>query len=135
MMYTRRSYSIAFAVLLLGTAAGLRYAQSLDLVEPDTAKRLVQVMIGLMMAAYSNLMPKDVGRWPASASAAAKAQSLLRVGGWSLTLAGLAYAGLWAFFPLDVANLASIVVVSTALLITMGYGVRTLRACRASRVR
>ena len=40
----------------------------------------------LILAAYANLMPKDVGRWPASARAAAKSQSVLRVGGWMLTL-------------------------------------------------
>jgi hypothetical protein len=93
----------------------------------------MQVMIGLMLAAYANLMPKDVGRWRASAAAAAKAQSALRVGGWSMTLAGIAYAGLWAFSPLAFANAASIAVVAVATLITMGYGGWTLLACRTRR--
>ena len=56
------------------------------------------------------------------AAAVARAQSALRVGGWSMTLAGLAYAGLWAFAPLGVANIASMVVVAAAMLITMGFG-------------
>jgi hypothetical protein len=84
-----------------------------------------------MLAAYSNLMPKDVGRWRASAVAVARAQSALRVGGWSLTLAGLAYAALWAFVPIAVADIASVVVVVTAMLVTMGYAGWSLLACRA----
>jgi hypothetical protein len=131
MILKRTSFAIAFAALLLGTAAALRYAQGLDLIGPDTAKRMIQVMIGVMLAAYANLMPKDVGKWRASPLAVARAQSALRVGGWSLTLAGLAHAGLWAFAPLAVADVAAMVVVASAMLITMGYGGRMLLACRS----
>jgi hypothetical protein len=46
---------------------------------------------------------------------------------------GLAYAGLWAFAPLPLANVASMVVVASAMLITMGYGGWTLLACRSNR--
>lgn len=135
MILKRISFSIALAVLLVGTSAGLKYAESLDLIEPDTVKRLVQVMIGLMLATYANLMPKDIGKWPASPVAVKRAQSALRVGGWSLTLAGLAYAALWALAPMDFANIASMVIVVTAMLVTMGYGGWTLLACRAQHVR
>ncbi len=133
MILKRMSMAIAVAILFLGTAAAVTYAQSLDLIGPDAAKRTIQVMSGLILAAYANLMPKDVGRWQASAVAVARAQSALRVGGWSMTLAGLAYAGLWAFAPLGVANIASIVVVASAMLITMGFGGWTLLACRSKR--
>ena len=131
MIIKRASFAVALAVLLLGTAAALRYAQGLDLIGPDAARRTVQVLIGLMLAAYANLMPKEVGRWRASALAVARAQSALRVGGWSMTLAGLAYAGLWAFAPLAIADVASMAVVASAMLITMGYGGRMLLACRS----
>lgn len=133
MILKRLSVSIALAALFLGTVASLKYAQHLDLIEPDAVKRVVQVLIGLMLAAYANLMPKDIGRWRPSPVAVARAQSALRVGGWSLTLAGLAHAGLWAFAPLSVAHSASTAVVATATLITMGYAARTVLACRASR--
>jgi uncharacterized membrane protein YczE len=134
MILSRISVSIALGLVLLGTSAGLKYAQHVDLIEPDTAKRLVQVMIGLMLAGYANVMPKNLGTWPASPVAVARAQSALRVGGWSLTLAGFVYAGLWALAPLEFANLASMAIVATALFITMGYGARTLLACRATRI-
>ena len=93
MILKRTTFAVAFAVLILGMAAGLKYAQSLDLVGPEAAKRTMQVTIGLMLAAYANLMPKDVGPWRASSLAMARSQSALRVGGWSMTLAGLVYAG------------------------------------------
>jgi hypothetical protein len=131
MILKRTSIAVAIAVLILGTAAGLNYAQSLELIGPDAARRTMQVMIGLVLAAYANLMPKDVGRWRASAVAVARAQSMLRVGGWSMTLAGLAHAGLWAFAPLAVADIAAMAVVAAAMLITMGYAGWTLRACRS----
>ena len=133
MILKRTSFAVALAVLILGTAAALRYAQGLDLIGADAARRTMQVTIGLMLAAYSNLMPKDVGPWRTSAAAVARTQSALRVGGWSMTLAGLAYAGLWAFAPLAFADVASTVVVASAMVITMGYGGRMMLACRASR--
>jgi hypothetical protein len=128
----RMTFAVTLAVLTLGTAAGLKYAQSLDLVGPETAKRTMQVTIGLILAAYANLMPKDVGPWRASSLAMARSQAVLRVGGWSMTLAGLAYAALWAFVPLAFADVASMVIVASAMVITMGYGGRTLLACRSS---
>jgi hypothetical protein len=133
MILKRMSFAIALAALFLGTAAALHYAQAIDLIGPDAARRTIQVMSGLILAAYANLMPKDVGPWRASTRAMAKGQSALRVGGWSMTLAGLAYAGLWAFAPLGFANVTSMIVVASALLITMGYGGWTFLACRSRR--
>jgi hypothetical protein len=133
MILKRTSIAVGLGVIILGTAAALRYAQALDLIGPDAAKRTMQVMIGVMFAAYSNLMPKDLGPWQASAAAMARAQSALRVGGWTLTLAGLSYAGLWAFAPLAFADVASTAVVASALVITMGYGGWTFLACRVKR--
>ena len=127
------SRSIALAILILGTAAALPYAQSLGLIGPDAARRTMQVMIGLILAAYANVMPKDIGPWRSSAEATARAQSLLRVAGWSMTLAGLIYAGLWAFAPLAVADIAATAVVAVALVITIGYAGTALQACRAKR--
>jgi hypothetical protein len=130
MILKRTSSAIALAILVLGTAAFLNYAQSVDFIERDAARRTMQVMIGVILAAYSNLMPKDVGRWRASAQAVARAQSALRVGGWSMTLAGLAYAGLWAFAPLAVADVAGMAVVALAMVVTMSHAGRMFLACR-----
>ena len=133
MILKRLSTAIAIAVLFLGAAAALTYAQRLDLIGPDAARRTLQVLSGLILAVYANLMPKDIGPWRASTVAAARAQSALRVGGWSMTVAGVAYAGLWAFAPLGVANIAGMIIVAAAMLITMGFGGWTLLACRSNR--
>jgi hypothetical protein len=60
-------------------------------------------------------------------------QTALRVGGWSLTIAGLAYAGLWAFAPLSVADTAGLFVVAAATLLTLGYAAWAFTACRRGR--
>jgi len=130
MIIKRTSIAVALAVFILATAAGLRYAQDLERISPDAARRTMQVMIGLILAAYANLMPKDVGRWRASARAAARSQAVLRIGGWSLTLAGLGYAGLWAVAPIAVADVAATTIVAIATLVTVGYGVWAFVSCR-----
>ncbi len=126
----RLVYSLALAAVILATSAMLTYAQSLDLVGPDVARRTMQILIGLVLAGYANLMPKDIGRMRGTVQAAARSQSALRVGGWSLALAGLGYAGVWAFAPIEVADSASTAIVVAAMLVTLAYGGRTLLACR-----
>jgi hypothetical protein len=130
MIRKRTSIALALAVFILAAAAALRYAQNLESISPVAARRAMQVMIGLILAAYANLMPKDVGRLRASTRAAVRSQSALRVGGWSLTLAGLGYAGLWAVAPIAFADVAAMVIVAIATLVTVGYGVRAFVSCR-----
>jgi hypothetical protein len=129
MILKRTSFALALAAFILAAAAALRYAQGLEIIGADSARRTMQVMIGLILAAYANVMPKDIGRW-ASARAATRSESARRVGGWSLTLAGLGYAGLWAFTPIAFADVASMVVVAAATLVTVVYGAWTLLICR-----
>jgi hypothetical protein len=102
-------------------------------VQEDAAKRIVQVIVGLSLAAYANVMPKQLGRAKVSLRAETWAQATLRVGGWSLSLAGLAYAGLWALAPLPVADVAGAAIVALALVATLGFAVRSFLACRAAR--
>ena len=115
----------------IGSAAALRYAQGVESISADAARRVIQVLIGLILAAYANLMPKDIGPWRGSIRAAARSQSALRVGGWSMTLAGLGYAGLWAVAPIAIADVASMLVVAVAMLVTVAYGVWTFVSCRS----
>jgi Ca2+/Na+ antiporter len=129
MMLKRTSFALALAGFILAAAAALRYAQGLEIISADATRRTMQVMIGLILAAYANVMPKDIGRWR-SARAAATSQSAMRVGGWSLTLAGLAYAGLWAFTPIAFADVAATGVVAVATLVTAGYCAWSFFICR-----
>ena len=128
-MTKRLGWAIALAALILGSALALRYAESTGALGADDVRRAMQVLIGLMLAGYANLMPKQ-GRGVGSVMAQARAQSALRVGGWSLTLAGVTYAGLWAFAPLNIADTAGLFVVAAATLLTAGYAVWAFTACR-----
>jgi hypothetical protein len=132
MIMRRLAFAIALAILILAVAGGLRYAEDSGMVGAEGARRTLQILIGLGLAAYSNLMPKRIGRARRSPQAEASAQGALRVGGWSLTLAGLAYAGLWAFAPLAIADFASMTVVATALAVTLGYALWAFTACRGA---
>lgn len=130
MIVKRLGFALGLAAVFLAVAAGLRFAANEAMISDDLARRVVQVLIGLGLAAYANVMPKQLGGPRKSAEAETRAQAALRVGGWSMTLAGLAHAGLWAFAPLSFANPASTVVVASAAVLTLAYAVWCFTACR-----
>ena len=132
MIINRLGFAMGLAILMLGGAYGLRAAESAGMLSPDDARRAVQILSGLVLAAYANVMPKQLGPSRRSPQTEARAQSALRFGGWSLTLAGLAYAGLWALAPLAVADVWSMIVVAAALALTLAYAAWCFRACRMS---
>lgn len=132
MIVKRFGSAIALAIAFLAAAVVLRYASAQGFIGEDVATRAVQVVIGLGLAAYANVMPKQLGGPRRSAEAESRAQAAQRVGGWSITLAGLSHAGLWAFAPLSFASPASMVVVGGAVIVTLGYAIWCFTACRRS---
>ena len=131
MIIKRLGFAIAIAVFFLLTAAGLRYAASEGMLAEETATRIVMALTGLGLAAYANIMPKQLGRARRSPQAEARAQAALRFGGWALTLAGLAYAFLWAFAPMSIARAAAMTVLGAATLATMAYAGWSFTTCRS----
>ena len=132
MIIKRLGFAIALAILFLLTAAGLRYAASAGMLAEESATRIVMALTGLGLAAYANIMPKQLGRARRSPEAEARAQSALRFGGWALTLAGLAYAFLWAFAPMWIASAAAMTVLGAATLSTLVYMIWSFATCRRS---
>ena len=130
MIVHRLGFAIALAIIILAAAAGLRYGEGAGLLGAESARRSMQVLIGLVLAAYANLLPKQLGRPRRSARAEARVQAALRAGGWSMTLAGLFYAGVWALAPLPFADIAGTAAVATALAVTLGYALWSYAACR-----
>ena len=130
MIVKRFGLAFALAVIFLAATAALRYAATQGYIAEDFATRAVQVIIGLGLAAYANLMPKQVGGSRRSVEAETRAQAAQRVGGWSITLAGLIHAGLWAFAPLSFASPGSMVVVGGAVILTLGHALWCYTACR-----
>jgi hypothetical protein len=131
MIFKRFGLAIALGVTFLAAAAALRYASVQGIIGEDVATRAVQVIIGLGLAAYANVMPKQVSGPRRSPEAETRAQAAQRVGGWSITLAGLVHAGLWAFAPLSFASPGSMVVVGCAVVLTLGHAVWCFTARRS----
>lgn len=105
---------LAWGVGILALALGATYARKLGYIDGDTVTRLVMGAIGLMLAWFGNRMPKAF-------VPSAWARQAKRVGGWSMVLSGLVYAGLWAFAPMPVAVLGGIGAVVAGIAVTLGY--------------
>lgn len=123
-------FGLTTAAFMLAVAAGLKYAQGLELVGAETVQRAVQVSIGLALAIYGNFIPKDgaLSRTPVCS----RPQALMRFGGWAFALAGLAYAGFWALAPIRIADMIAMPIVATATVVTAGYCALVVLSCRRS---
>ncbi|NEX94451.1 ammonium transporter [Caulobacter sp. 17J65-9] len=99
---------------MLVVALVASYARHHGYVDSDTVTRLVVGLNGLMIAWFGNRIPKTV----VPSACARQAQ---RVAGWSMVLSGLAYAGLWAFAPMQVAITAGCGAVIAGIAVTIGY--------------
>ena len=107
MMIKRLAWSVGAAVLLIGTAAALKYAQGLGLVDAGTVKRVVQVMIGLylvMLALFLRIqalqLPElrraiEAQDWPTGGAVLARIRRLVGIN----LLVGLALVSIAAARP------------------------------------
>jgi hypothetical protein len=100
------------AIIVLALAGS--FARTAGYMDDETVKRLVTGTIGLMVAWQGNRMPK-------SFVPNACARQARRVAGWSMTLSGLIYAGLFLFAPLHVAYLGGAGAILAGIAITLGY--------------
>lgn len=106
--------NFAWGALILALALGASLARKLGYIEPDTVTRLVIGANGLMIAWNGNRMPKTFVPH-------AKARQARRVAGWSLTLSGLIYAGLFVFAPIRWAAWGGAAAVITGIAVTLVY--------------
>jgi hypothetical protein len=106
--------SLAWGVGIVALALGATFARKLGYVDGDTVTRVVVGANGLMIAWFGNRMPKAF-------VPSAWARQVRRVGGWSLVLSGLVYAGLWAFAPIPVAIAGGCGAVVAGIAVTLGY--------------
>ena len=105
---------LTWGVGIVVLALGATYARKLGYIEGETVTRLVLGATGLMVAWFGNRMPKTI-------APGARARQAQRVGGWSMALSGLAYAGLWAFAPFDVALIGGCGAILLGIAVTIGY--------------
>jgi hypothetical protein len=110
---------------ILAVALGATYARQLGYLDGDTVTRVVIGMNGLMIAWFGNRMPKAF-------VPSAGARQAMRVGGWSMVLSGLVYAGLWAFAPIPVAVVGGCGAVVAGIAVTLGYCLSLRAKARAA---
>lgn len=127
MILRKLAPAIGIALAFLAVAAALTMAKRSGLVDPDLVTRVVMAMMGLVIAGYGNLVPKQLKRPRATIEAEARTQTALRATGWAMTLAGLVWTAFWIFAPEDVAETGSVLVLASAAVVTFGYG---FWACR-----
>ncbi|MHC9084300.1 hypothetical protein ACYX7E_04575 [Luteimonas sp. RIT-PG2_3] len=115
-------FSIKLAVVMVGSALLLTLARKQGWIDADQVVRGYNIVMGLALAAYGNVMPKMMHPMPPrSIHEATLAQSIARVSSWSMTLAFLAWAALWAFAPMDVARIGALAAVGTSVVVMLGY--------------
>lgn len=105
---------LAWAAGIIALALIATTARKLGYIDGDTTTRVVIGMNGLMIAWIGNRMPKAV-------APSAAVRRVKRVGGWSMVLSGLIYAGLWAFAPIPVAKVAGSGAIIAGIAVTFGY--------------
>lgn len=116
--------SLAWAGAIIGLALAATFARQQGYIDGDVVNRIVLGTTGLMIAWFGNRMPKAI-------APSADARKVSRIGGWSMFLTGLVYAGLWAFAPFDVALIGGCAAIIIGMAVTLGYCL-SLRA-RAAR--
>ena len=114
MMKQELTTGVAWAAAMIILALGATVAKQQGYIDGDTLTRIVIGANGLMIAWFGNRMPKTM----APTHCAARAS---RVGGWSMVLSGLTYAGLWAFAPMDVALVGGCGAIILGVAVTFFY--------------
>ncbi|BDU18998.1 hypothetical protein [Dyella sp. GSA-30] len=124
---------LKLGAIMIGASLLLALARRQGWIDAALVMRGYNVILGLAMAAYCNLIPKMYGPPPRSLHHATLAQAVRRVSSWAMTLAFLAWAALWAFAPQEFARIASMTAVGASIVVSLGYTVWKSAACRASR--
>lgn len=106
--------SLAWGGGIIALALMASFARSQGVIDQEMTTRIIIGATGLMIAWFGNQMPKRFA--PSD-----RARKVQRVGGWSLALSGLLYAGLWAFAPVQVAVWVGCGAVLAGMAVTIGY--------------
>lgn len=110
----------AWAGTILAAALAASFARKQGYLDDDTVTRMVFGLIGLMIVWYGNRIPKAF-------VPKEQARRARRAAGWSLTLSGLAYAGVFAFASIQTAVWAGVAAIVAGMLATFGYCLRLRR--------
>jgi len=114
MINKERIVALGWAAGIIAVSLAATYARRRGYVDGDVVNRIFLGFCGLIVAWYGNRMPKDF-------VPNVRARQAKRVGGWSMTLSGLVYAGLYAFAPLNLAFPLGCGAIVAGIAVTLGY--------------
>jgi hypothetical protein len=113
---------------MMGIPLALTLADSYGLVDDsDVARRSTGVLIGVFLAMLGNVMPKNLPPLSTMGSDGARQQAFHRRAGWTWVLCGLASAICWLARSIDSAEIATLVLMVTAMAVTIVHLVRLAR--------
>jgi hypothetical protein len=119
---------VVFGALMMGIPLALTLARSFGVVDdPDLGRRSTGVLTGVFLMMLGNVMPKTLPPLSSMACDGARVQAFQRFAGWTWVLCGLGSAIGWLALSIDVAETATMVLVVTAMVVTIGQILRLRR--------
>ena len=131
---THPRFAISVAAVLLAVPLAAHLARALGWIAADNGdftSRLFGVAGGLILAAYGNVIPRQLERYDPAKCDPGRWQRLQRRAAWSFVLAGLACAAIWAMLPIRAAALWSIAPVGAAMILVFPMVVLCVRGRKA----
>jgi len=127
-MITRKiGFSLLIAFILIGAGLASAWAANAELTGPEFPDRVGGVLIGLILALFSNAVAKRISHRAVCADRAAAKRFV----GLTMVLAGLVYAGAYLFAPLELARWVGMGAVITALIAGAARLFSTTRGAQA----
>jgi hypothetical protein len=125
--------AVVFASVMMGIPLALTLARSYGLVDGSdvVARRSTGVLTGAFLVMLGNVMPKNLPSLSSECDSA-RQQAFHRLAGWTWVLCGLASAIGWLALPIDLAETAAIVLVVTAIAVTIVLLVRLAGRARTN---
>lgn len=110
--------SLILAGGIIAISASLAGLEALGVLSGNVSERGVGVVMGLMVMAYGNAMPKLLVPMSGQQNEA-KRQALQRFCGWAMVIGGIGYVLAFMFLPIDYAAYGAVACGGTAVLLVL----------------
>lgn len=110
--------SLLAAALIIGASAALSWLAP-SFISTELSHRLLGALLGAVVIAYSNTIPKVLAARTRLRCSPAQDQAARRFAGWSLVLGGAGYMLAWLLAPIDLAAVVGGALLATALLLAV----------------